>query len=79
MKVYIVFCTNEDAWNSVVGVYATYERAAMAMDIDRKNTTESLEQEGYVVSTGRDEDSAIIKYGNGHFFRYIIKAEEVRK
>ena len=74
-----MLCTNEDAWVSIVGVYATVERAEVAMDVDRKNTSESLEQEGYVVSTGRDEDGAIIKYGNGHFYRYTIKAEEVRK
>ena len=79
MKVFIVICTNEDAWTSIVGVYANIDRAVLAMDIDRKNTAESLEQEGYVVTTGRDEYSAIIKYGNEHFYRYTIKAEKVRK
>ena len=79
MKVYVVIWTNDDAWVSIVGVYATVKMAKIAMDVDRKNTAEDLEQEGYVVSTGRDEDSAIIKYGNGHFYRYTIKAEEVRK
>lgn len=79
MKVYVVTCVNEDAWVSIVGVYATAERALMAMDIDRKNTAESLEQEGYVVSTGRDENGAIIKYGNDHSYMYEVFKQEVRK
>ena len=76
-EIYIVTLTNEDSWVSIVGVYKSLRIAQISMNADWDYNVQALDSEGYVPVMKRDQFSAVIKYGNGHFYRYQIHKEEV--
>lgn len=78
MKIYILTCVNEDGWVYIVGTYKAFELARSAMKTEQMDQVDSLDQEGYVPVMKRDENAAIITWGNGHFYRYKIHIEEVK-
>ena len=76
-KIYIVTLTNEDSWVSIVGVYKSLEVAQQSMKYDWSEHVSEIEHEGFVPVMKRDQFSAVIKYGNEHFYLYQIHEEEI--
>lgn len=76
-KIYIVTLTNEDSWVSIVGVYKSLEVAQHSMRCDWSEHISRIEHEGFIPVMKRDQFSAVIKYGNEHFYRYQINVEEI--